>query len=95
MINDSIYGGAFMDESLTRRYSDRGLVSMANRGPNTNGSMFFIWLEDDHGGDIDMDVVVVGQIVEGVDVAVRLGTFGSADGMPTRKVVIADCGQIS
>ncbi len=65
---------------------------MANAGPNTNGSQFFItlvkteWLDGKH--------VVFGKVVEGLDVIREIEKYGSESGRTSKKIVISDCGQI-
>lgn len=86
----SIYGGAFEDESFRHKHSAVGTVSMANRGPNTNTSQFFItfaatpWLDGRH--------VVFGRVVEGFDVIKRVEGVGSRTGAPATSVRIVECG---
>ncbi|XP_039080509.1 peptidyl-prolyl cis-trans isomerase E-like [Hyaena hyaena] len=68
-----------------------GLLSMANSGPNTNGSQFFLtcdktdWLDGKH--------VVFGEVADGLDVLRQIEAQGSKDGKPKQKVIIADCGE--
>ncbi|XP_014601573.1 PREDICTED: peptidyl-prolyl cis-trans isomerase-like [Polistes canadensis] len=88
----SIYGEKFEDENFELKHLDSGLLSMANSGPNTNGSQFFIttarttWLDDKH--------VVFGSVIEGMDVIKRVESFGSQTGKTRQKIIIADCGQL-
>lgn len=88
----SIYGAKFADENFKLKHTDKGLLSMANAGPNTNGSQFFIttvvtsWLDGKH--------VVFGKVVEGYDVVEQVERVGSRSGQTSQPVVIQKCGQL-
>ena len=89
----SIYGNKFDDENFTLSHMKPGIVSVANAGPNTNGSQFFItttetaWLDGKH--------VVFGTVTDGMDVVKRIEALGSPSGQPSKQVQIRDCGQLS
>ena len=88
----SIYGEKFADENFTLKHTGPGILSMANAGPNTNGSQFFIctektaWLDGKH--------VVFGSIVDGMDIIRKVESYGSQSGKTSKAITIADCGQL-
>ena len=89
----SIYGAKFADENFVLKHTGPGILSMANAGPNTNGSQFFLctvqtsWLDGKH--------VVFGSVTKGMDVVKAVEAVGTSSGKTTKQVMIADCGQLS
>ena len=86
----SIYGNKFNDENFILKHDIPHLLSMANAGPNTNGSQFFItfvpcpWLNGKH--------TVFGKVVDGKDIVEKLHAIGSDSGRPKSKATIIECG---
>ena len=86
---ESIYGEKFADENFELKHTEPGMLSMANAGPNTNGSQFFItvdatpWLDGKH--------VVFGKVVDGMDVVEAMEAQGSRSGGTKTEVVLSDC----
>ena len=88
----SIYGNKFKDENFKLKHDKPFLLSMANAGPNTNGSQFFIttvvttWLDGKH--------VVFGEVTEGSDLVKKIEGLGSGGGKPAAQITIESCGQL-
>ncbi|CAN6165325.1 unnamed protein product [Urochloa humidicola] len=90
---ESIYGGKFPDENFRLLHDQRGVLSMANAGPDTNGSQFFITFKPlPH---LDGKHVVFGKVVSGITLLKKLEAVGGDDGKPSRQVKIVDCGEVS
>ena len=89
---ESIYGRSFRDENLKMEHTKRGMLAMANSGPDTNSSQFFItfaatpWLNGHH--------CVFGELIEGEDILAMMEAEGSRDGTPKSEIKIINCGEI-
>ena len=91
MGGESIYGAKFNDENFKHKHTKAGLLSMANSGPNTNGSQFFITCKETP--HLDGKHVVFGKVIKGMEIVREIEDCkkGSSD-KPLEDIVIADCG---
>jgi len=88
----SIYGEKFEDENFNFKHTGAGILSMANAGPNTNGSQFFLCtVKTSH---LDGKHVVFGQVVKGYSVVKAIEKTGSDEGRTSMAVKIKDCGTL-
>ena len=92
MGGESVWGPHFNDENFKLHHTQPYLLSMANSGPNTNGSQFFITFEATP--HLDGHHVVFGQVLEGFDVVQKLNKIGSMGGMPSKRATIWECGVV-
>merc|ERR1719192_287149 len=89
----SIYGNKFPDENFQKKHTGKGILSMANAGPNTNGSQFFLctaktaWLDGKHVvfGEVDKDCF---------ETLAKIEAVGSQGGKTSKPVQITNCGQL-
>ncbi|CAK9104115.1 unnamed protein product [Durusdinium trenchii] len=90
---ESIYGGTFNDEDFVRRHTQAGVVSMANKGRNSNGSQFFITLK--RSVQLDNKHIAFGQVVEGMDVIRAVAAVPTdRDERPRVSCTIVGCGEV-
>tara|TARA_B100000768_G_C11088427_1_gene293854 strand:- start:181 stop:477 length:297 start_codon:yes stop_codon:yes gene_type:complete len=89
---ESIYGGRFADEGFSIKHTKPGLLSMANSGPDTQGSQFFVttaetqWLDGKH--------AVFGEVTDGMEVVRAVEALGTPEGTPSKPVIITACGEL-
>lgn len=86
----SIYGPKFPDENFTLKHIGKGILSMANAGPNTNASQFFICTTKTK--HLDGRHTVFGVVVDGWDVVRKIERCGSSSGKPKKEVIIMKAG---
>lgn len=89
---ESIYGAFFDDENFNATHDGPGVLSMANSGPNSNGSQFFISTKAlPH---FDGKNVVFGKVVSGYDLVEKMEGCGSEDGTVSKRITVWDCGEV-
>jgi peptidyl-prolyl isomerase G (cyclophilin G) len=91
-----LFGNKFADEYLQGKHDQKGLLSMANSGRNTNGSQFFITLQATP--HLDGKHVVFGRVVQGMDTVQRMVNVerdGRDRPVSLQKITIVDCGLIA
>merc|ERR1712232_1097899 len=89
---ESIFGHSFMDENFDLKHDGPGILSMANTGPDSNGSQFVISIRDlPH---LDGKNVVFGKVISGFEFVQAMGECGSEDGTPSKRILVSDCGEV-
>ncbi|KAI9692527.1 MAG: peptidyl-prolyl cis-trans isomerase cpr6 [Bathelium mastoideum] len=89
---ESIYGEKFEDENFELKHNKPFLLSMANAGPGTNGSQFFITtVETPH---LDGKHVVFGEVINGKSIVRQIENLPTKSDKPNKDVIIEDCGEL-
>jgi len=89
----SIYGRNFSDENFSLKHTGAGVLSMANAGPGTNGSQFFLCVTAT--SHLNGRHVVFGQVVQGYDVVRAIESVGSMTGSVGCSIAVDECGQLT
>lgn len=89
----SIYGDRFEDEQVWYPHTHKGVLSMANAGPDTNGSQFFICYRDTP--HLDNKHTIFGRVISGYSICEKAESVekGASD-KPLKDIKIADCGEL-
>jgi len=83
--------GKFEDENFSLKHTGPGILSMANRGPDTNDSQFFLCTRKCK--ELNKKHVVFGKVIYGMSVVRAIEAVGSEEGKTSKPVVIVDCGE--
>ena len=90
--NESVFGGTFKDENFKLNHSKANLLSMANSGPDTNGSQFFITFAE--APFLNGKHVVFGEVIDGFHIVQQLEKIGSGNGTPFKTATIIQSGEL-